>query len=145
MSFGIRSATLNDVPAIRALEQRAPSASHWTAGQYNNLIRSGIVLIAGQAEGLYGFISAQAVAAEWEIENVVVALEFLRRGIATELMREVIKRARLENASTIRLEVRESNQAARALYEKLNFRQEGRRPAYYRDPAEAAVVYALQL
>ena len=87
----------------------------------------------------------QAVAGEWEIENVVVATGFLRRGIANELMRVLIQRAKNEAASAILLEVRESNLAARGLYRKHGFREVGRRPAYYNDPAEDAILYTLRL
>ena len=86
----------------------------------------------------------KAVAGEWEIENVVVAAEFLRRGIANELVRELIQRAQNEAASAILLEVRESNLPARRLYEKHGFREVGRRRAYYRDPVEDAILYALR-
>jgi len=93
MPVAIRSATLNDVPAILALEQQAPSAAHWTTEQYNKLLDVGAVLVAEEAGKLSGFVCAKAVANEWEIENVVVAAAFLRRGIANELVCELIQRA----------------------------------------------------
>jgi ribosomal-protein-alanine N-acetyltransferase len=136
---------LNDVPAILALEQQAPGAAHWTREQYNQLVSSGVVLVAEEAGSLCGFVCAQAVAGEWEIENVVVAAAFLRRGIADELMRTLIPRAKNASASAILLEVRESNLAARGLYEKQGFREVGRRPAYYKNPAEDAILYTLRL
>ncbi len=145
MPVAIRSATLNDVPAILALEQQAPSAAHWTTEQYNKLLDVGAVLVAEEAGKLSGFVCAKAVANEWEIENVVVAAAFLRRGIANELVCELIQRAENEAASAIRLEVRESNGPARRLYEKRGFREVGRRRSYYRDPAEDAILYALGL
>lgn len=148
MPVVIRSAALNDVPAILAIEQRAPGAAHWTADQYSKLVDSGVVLVAEEAAEeagqLCGFVCAKRVAGEWEIENVVVAAAFLRRGIANELVRELIQRAGKEAAPAILLEVRESNLPARRLYEKHGFREVGRRRAYYRDPAEAAILYALR-
>ena len=144
MPVAIRSARLHDVPAILAIEQQAPSAAHWTAEQYNKLVDGGVVLVAEEAGKLCGFVCARAVAGEWEIENVVVAAEFLRRGIASELVRELIQRAKNEDASAILLEVRESNLPARRLYEKHGFCEVGRRRAYYRDPAEDAILYALR-
>jgi ribosomal-protein-alanine acetyltransferase len=145
MPVAIRSATLNDVPAILALEQQAPSAAHWTSEQYNRSLDVGAVLVAEEAGKLSGFVCAKAVANEWEIENVVVAAAFLRRGIANELLGKLIQRAESEAASAILLEVRESNGPARLLYEKRGFREVGRRRAYYRDPAEDAILYALRL
>jgi ribosomal-protein-alanine N-acetyltransferase len=144
MSLAIRSARLNDVPAILALEQQTPGAAHWTPEQYSKLVSSGIVLVAEDAGDLCGFICAQAVAGELEIENVVVDRAFRRSGIANELVRALIQRARSESATAILLEVRESNLPARRLYEKHAFREVGRRPAYYSDPAEDAILYALR-
>ena len=144
MLVAIRSAALDDLPAILAIEQPAPTASHWTSEQYNKLVGSGVVLVAEEAGKLCGFVCAKAVAGEWEIENVVVAAEFLRRGIANELVRALIQRAESEAASAILLEVRESNLPARGLYEKHGFREVGRRRAYYRDPVEDAILYALR-
>ena len=144
MLVAIRAAALNDVPAILAIEQQSPGAAHWTREQYNKLVGSGVVLVAEEAGQLCGFVCARAVAGEWEIENVVVAAEFLRRGIANELMRALIQRAKNEVASAILLEVRESNLAARGLYEKHGFREVGCRRVYYRDPVEDAILYALR-
>jgi len=144
MPVAIRTAGLNDVPAILDLEQQAPGASHWTSGQYNKLLGSGVVLVAEEAGELCGFIGAQVVAGEWEIENLVVAARVLRRGTASELMRELIRRAQNEAALAILLEVRESNLPARGLYEKHGFREVGRRRGYYADPAEDAILYALR-
>jgi ribosomal-protein-alanine N-acetyltransferase len=75
---------------------------------------------------------------------LVVAARVLRRGTASELMRELIRRAQNEAALAILLEVRESNLPARGLYEKHGFREVGRRRGYYADPAEDAILYALR-
>jgi [ribosomal protein S18]-alanine N-acetyltransferase len=148
MPVVIRSAALNDVPAILAIEQQAPGAAHWTSEQYKKLVGSGVVLVAedaaDEAGQLCGFVCAKAVAGDWEIENVVVAAAFLRGGIANELLRNLIQRAAGEAASAILLEVRESNLPARRLYEKHGFREVGRRRVYYRDPVEDAILYALR-
>jgi ribosomal-protein-alanine N-acetyltransferase len=144
MPVVIRSAALNDVPAILAVEQQARGAAHWTPEQYKELVGSGVVLVAEEAGRPCGFICAKAVAGEWEIENVVVAAEFLRRGIANELLRELMQRAEIEAASAILLEVRESNLPARRLYEEHGFREVGRRRVYYSAPMEDAILYALR-
>lgn len=146
MSIAIRSAKLSDVPALLAIERQSATAAHWTPEIYNNLVDNerGVVLVAEEAGKLCGFISAKKVAGEWEIENVVVAAECLRRGVADRLLRELIERARNGAASAILLEVRESNRPARALYLKNGFREVGRRPMYYNAPKEDAILYALQ-
>jgi ribosomal-protein-alanine N-acetyltransferase len=73
-----------------------------------------------------------------------VAAQFLRHGIADELLRELIQRAQSEAASAALLEVRESNLPARRLYEKHRFREVGRRRMYYKDPPEDAILYTLR-
>ncbi len=144
MTVAIRSALPHDAPALLDIERQAPSAAHWTLEQYGKLVDSGIVLVAEEAGQLCGFVCAKAVANEWEVENVVVAAAFLRRGIANELLRRLILRARNEAASAILLEVRESSGPARRLYEKHDFREVGRRRSYYTDPVENAILYALR-
>jgi ribosomal-protein-alanine N-acetyltransferase len=143
MSVAIRSAGSHDVPAILALERQSPTAAHWSREEYNKLVNSGTVLIAEEAGDLRGFICAQSVAGDWEIENVVVASDFLRRGIANQLLRALVERAQRGAASAILLEVRASNFSARRLYEKRGFREVGRRRRYYADPVEDAILCTL--
>jgi ribosomal-protein-alanine N-acetyltransferase len=144
MSFAIRSAILNDVPSILALEKNTPGAAHWTLDQYRKLVEGGVVLVAEEASQLCGFVCAQSATGEWEIENIAAAADLLRRGIASELIQELIRRGGRQAASAILLEVRESNLPARGLYNKSGFSEVGRRRAYYRDPVEDAILYALR-
>jgi ribosomal-protein-alanine N-acetyltransferase len=166
MPFAIRSATLADVPAILAIERQSARAAHWSQDEYEKLVKSGVIWIAEQmnvkqvaepaiaeqgadpSAKLCGFVCVKAVAAgreiDWEIENIVVATEFQRQGIADQLMRALIGQAQTLAASTILLEVRESNLAARRLYEKHGFRKSGRRRNYYNNPLEDAILYALR-
>jgi [ribosomal protein S18]-alanine N-acetyltransferase len=141
MPLAIRSATLTDLPEILTLEQQAASAAHWPAEEYEKLVKTGVVLAAERADKLCGFVCAKAVAGEWEIENLVVATEVLRQGIADRLMRALIEQAAKGAASSILLEVRESNRPARRLYEKHAFREVGRRRNYYDNPLEDAILY----
>jgi ribosomal-protein-alanine acetyltransferase len=137
----IRSAELSDVPAALNIAQQAPTSSQWTAEHYRSLIAQSVMLVAERENKICGFIAAQTRAGNWEIENVVVAKEYLRQGIASQLVSEIMKRARRGKALEVILEVRESNRAARSLYEKIGFRRQGVRPAYYRNPSEAAILY----
>jgi ribosomal-protein-alanine N-acetyltransferase len=83
------------------------------------------------------------VAAEWEIENIVVAEDVRRQGIGRVLLHAVMTAAQGEQAERIILEVRESNLAARRLYESAGFSQCGTRLRYYGAPEEAAILYEL--
>ena len=133
------------------LERACPTAAHWTEQQYRNLftdkVPTRVALIAqkGEGEEAAGFLIAHHVPPEWELENIVVAEECRRNGIGTQLMRVFLAHAKQMNGESVLLEVRESNTAARALYERLGFEQTGRRKSYYSLPLEDAVLYSKDL
>ena len=147
MKLSIRSAASADLPAMMLLEKHAATAAHWTAQQYEALFRGHSperrALIIEDESGLQGFVIARVVDREWEIENIAVAGPARRRGLGTRLLGELLDQARGRGADAVFLEVRESNRAARALYEKWAFVESGRRPGYYKDPEEDALLYRL--
>src|SRR5207244_12881289 len=125
--------------ATRAQETHAVTAAHWSQRQYEQVFASDeprrVALII-ERDGIQGFLVARALDKEWEIENMAVAGSARRRGLGTRLLGEFLDRARLGGAEMVFLEVRESNHAARALYEKWAFVQSGSRKGYYRGPEE---------
>ncbi len=141
----IRRATAPDVPAILRIEQQTSSAAHWSATEYERMVSADLLLVAGMGEGIAGFLCAKEVRGEWELENIAVAPALQRRGIAGELVRSLINHVRQTGASTVLLEVRNSNLPARHFYEKQGFVEVGRRHGYYRSPDEDAVLYRLDL
>lgn len=147
MKLSIRSAASADLPAMMSLEKHPATAAHWTAQQYEALFRGHSperrALIIEDESGLQGFVIARVVDREWEIENIAVAGPARRRGLGTRLLGELLDQARGRGADAVFLEVRESNRAARALYEKWAFLESGRRPGYYKDPEEDALLYRL--
>ena len=134
-----------DLPAVLAIVQASARAAHWTLDQYRVLVEFDKLLVAESEGKACGFLCARIAADEWEIENLVVATSFLRRGVADQLMRALIELAQTARAASILLEVRESNLPARRLYEKNAFQEVGRRRQYYRDPTEDAILYTLTL
>lgn len=148
----IRGATPDDVPLMVALEQQAQTAAHWSAREYNALFSPEaprrVALIAaaeGDASQISGLAIARCGQDEWEIENVVVAEEQRRGGSGTALVQQLLQKAREAGATSVLLEVRESNTAARRLYEKLGFSEIARRPKYYREPSEDALVLKISI
>ena len=145
----IRPATPDDVPRILALEQSTPAAAHWSEAQYRAMFHAEspqrLMLVAEDENAVLGFLVARPNESEWELENIAVITEARRCGLGTALVGELSRCARLSAATSLILEVRESNGAARALYEKSGFLQEGRRKDYYRTPEEVAVLYRLPL
>lgn len=145
MAITIRSAGLNDLPTLLAVERDSASAAHWTDEQYQRRMVEGVILVAEDTGAILGFVVARVVSGEWEIENVVVAEKARRRGVAGGLLSEFLLRVREKPGAVIWLEVRESNDPARRLYKKHGFRETGRRRGYYRNPVEDAVLYELRL
>jgi ribosomal-protein-alanine N-acetyltransferase len=144
--MNLRSATAADIPAMLELERRAATAAHWREQDYRRLFETGgqrLALVLEEEGKVRGFVVGRDLGEEWEIENVAVAGPARRRGSGTRLVGELLNHARARGARSIFLEVRESNRAARALYEKWAFQESGRRKSYYRDPEEDAVVYRL--
>ena len=92
---------------------------------------------------MLGFLVALHVAPEWELENIVVDPSARRRGVGKQLMDALLSAAHQTNCEAVFLEVRESNAAARTLYEKAGFEQTGRRKSYYNNPEEDAIMYRL--
>lgn len=127
------------------LERQSPSAAHWPESFYRGLFAEGaaerIVLVAEDQGGVAGFLIARITADECELENVVVAQARRRSGVGSSLIHALADMVRRRSGAHIFLEVRESNTAARALYEKCGFQISGRRKSYYKDPAEDALLY----
>ncbi len=148
MKLSIRPADSTDLLAMLAIEKHAATAAHWSIEQYEALFRaSGQIALIVQEETqqekaqVQGFIIARAIGVEWEIENIALAGAARRRGLGTRLLGEFLDLARAQGAEAVFLEVRESNRAARALYEKWSFMRSGRRQKYYKDPEEDAILY----
>jgi ribosomal protein S18 acetylase RimI-like enzyme len=80
-----------------------------------------------------------------ELESVVVSDSYRRTGIGGALCRAVFDWARSQGATELVLEVRAASSAAIALYAALGFTLAARRPRYYRDPADDALLMRLQL
>ena len=98
-----------------------------------------------EGNSIQAFLAARGAAGEWELENIAVADAAKRRGYGALLIASLLEHARGNRASSIFLEVRASNVAARRLYEKFGFEVASRRPQYYRNPSEDAVLYRLEL
>ena len=93
-----------------------------------------------QEATICGYITAWLVADEVHITNLAVAPPFRGRGVARAMLRYLMDRGVKEGVSWWVLEVRESNRAARSLYEGLGFRIIGHRRRYYQDGEDAVVM-----
>ena len=146
------------------LDQQSPSAARWSRQQYESIfanldprLSQRFVLVAeetfeeqreaasGGRHRMLGFLVAQRVYKDWELENIVVAENSRRQGLAIRLLGELVDHLHANQGRSIFLEVRESNRAARALYCKIGFVETGTRKSYYSNPSENAILYQLSL
>jgi ribosomal-protein-alanine N-acetyltransferase len=149
--MNIRAARSEDVAAMVALVQQAPSAAHWAESFYLGIFEGGAAdrvclaaeEVAEKESLMHGFLVARIIGDECELESIVVAETSQRRGFGRKLIGALIvtESVRERNVTRIFLEVRESNAAARALYQNCGFAISGRRASYYSDPAEDAILY----
>jgi [ribosomal protein S18]-alanine N-acetyltransferase len=137
----VRPATTVDLPRLMDIARHAVTAAHWTQPHYEHVLSSGrTVLVIEEDSTVLGFIVGRGAAGEWEIENIAVTGTARRRGLGNRLLGEFLHQIRSSGAVEVFLEVRESNLAARKLYEKWAFIEAGRRQSYYQDPPEDALV-----
>ncbi len=129
----IRPAEESDLPELAEIQHTSPESSQWQAQDY-----LAFDCQIAQADGrIAGFLVSRSVAdKEREILNIAVHPDFRRLHVATELLQAEISRW----PGAHFLEVRESNAAARSLYEGLGFQAIGERPAYYDNPSETGIV-----
>ena len=111
-----------------------PFVKGWFAGEgrfRSDDIKTGNVL---------GYVGSQTVLDETDMMNVAVSAQARRRGIAQALVEALVIQLKQRGSRCLTLEVRASNVPAIALYEKLGFRQVGRRPNYYSHPKEDGLI-----
>ena len=105
-----------------------------------------VALVAERESGLAGFVMAAVLpGGEAELESIVTAAAHQRRGVARELFASLKHALRRQGVREVMLEVREGNRSAQGFYRFLGFREEGRRPGYYAEPVEDAVLMRLGL
>ena len=135
-----------DVPQVAALEQLC-FPDPWSAGSITYELQNELSLWLTARDGarVVGYIGSQSVPPESDIMNLAVDPQYRRRGIAERLLRELEARLVPRGVTVLALEVRRSNAAALALYEKLGFTLAGVRKNYYKTPREDALILKSEL
>lgn len=148
----LRRMTPADLDQVIALAASLKDAPQWPRSVYVAALEPGdaprrIALVAcGPAsDAVEGFLVASLLLPQAELETIAVARAFQRCGVAQRLFAALLAELRAAQATEIFLEVRASNQPALGLYRRLGFAEIGRRPRYYHDPVEDAVLMRLGL
>ena len=132
-----------DLDGVLAIEQ-AVYTHPWTRGNFADSLRAGYRCCTWRLGGeLVGYCVLLCAAGEAHLLNLSIAEGRQRRGHGAALLREAMRVARESGARTMFLEVRPSNLAGKALYEKFGFRKIALRQGYY--PAQGGREDALVL
>jgi ribosomal-protein-alanine acetyltransferase len=139
--YRIRPASVEDAAALAGLERRCFS-DPWSAEAFRATLDTpgAAGFVAEGDHELVGYILSLNAGRVAEVLNVAVAPEHRRRGLARRLLDRAVAGLEAEGVREMFLEVRESNAGALRLYEGAGFGRIGRRRAYYRKPAEDALV-----
>lgn len=137
----IRKMKASDVTAIAELEKRCFS-DPWSADSIaSELVNPLSYWLVAEMDGqVAGYVGSQSVLDAADMMNIAVSPEYRRRGVAKALVNELTAYLSKNNVIALLLEVRVSNEPAITLYEKMGFQQVGRRPNYYRNPREDALI-----
>ena len=129
------------VAQVAALEKQCfsdPWSENSVASELENPLS--LWLIAEEDGAVCGYVGSQTVLDETDMMNIAVHPDCRRQGIAAALIEELVSRLKERGSHILRLEVRESNTPAIALYNSMGFTQLGIRKNYYRNPKENALI-----
>jgi ribosomal-protein-alanine N-acetyltransferase len=147
----IRPATPADLPAVLALERATPTAPHWSDAEYHAILASAaasrrcLFVAEDERHTVAGFAVGAVLAGQGELESVAVVPGLRGRGIGRALCLAILSWCRAQRVAEVLLEVRAASAGPIHLYRSLGFVVVGRRPGYYADPVDDALVMLCRL
>jgi len=138
----ISAMTLDDIAAVQEVES-ASFPVPWPASAFRHELtqnRNARYVVARDGERVVGYAGIWLMVDEAHITTFAVHPDLRRRRIGERLLQRLFDLAAELEAEWLTLEVRASNIAAQALYEKYGFRRAGVRRRYYSDNGEDAVI-----
>lgn len=147
--FYLRRMKEEDLPYVLEIEQVSfPNPWHkmtFIGEILNHPISFPLVVVHGVQKRVMGYIIFWHIHDDVQINNIAVHPDFRRMGIGEAVVNMVLSKVRMEGARFVTLEVRPSNFAARALYNKLGFEVLGIKENYYFRPQEHAFIMGKNL
>ena len=136
-----RQMTPEDAAGVELVE-KASFAVPWSREAFWQEAASerAFYLLVLEDERIIGYAGTWIILDEAQITNVAIAPEYRGQGIGSQLLKELICQVKARGATAMTLEVRPSNAPAIALYTSFGFRDTGRRPGYYQDNGEDAII-----
>jgi [ribosomal protein S18]-alanine N-acetyltransferase len=150
ISITIRHMQLEDVERVSQIDQMSftlpwPERSFRYEVNHNQASRHWVVEVAGEhGFRIVAMLVCWIILDEAHIGTIAVHPDFRRQKIAERLMYRAFEELRAEGVQKVFLEVRRSNEAARTLYNKLGFCEDGVRKRYYKDNHEDAILMHLE-
>jgi len=145
----IRRATIEDLPAIMALERASFPADAWSETMMREELSSphSAYFVDEQARRLIGYagLRAPAGANAADVQTIAVAAAARGTGRGRALLEALLREASTRAVREIFLDVRADNPVAQRLYESEGFTEIGRRPRYYQPDDVDAVVMRLDV
>ena len=152
MSSGVRlrAITMDDMPAIMALEQELFPEDAWTpgmfAGEFDQPASRRLYLVAEEGNALIGY-AGMMFSGGTQADVVTLAVNPARwgEGTGTALLSALVDEAAKRGYAEVLLEVRQDNPRARRLYLRHGFTEMGIRRGYYQPSGVDAVVMRKEL
>lgn len=134
----IRTYSTDDLPAVVELENRAFDDPWPQEAFAASIFNDNYVML--QDDELVGYIFCYTILDECNVANIAIEPRYRRRGWGAELLAHAVREVHAKGARFFFLEVRSSNIAAIAMYQRQGFFQVGIRPGYYQHPPEDAIL-----
>lgn len=133
---------LDDVPAVHRIEQLS-FTTPWPAHAFEQELKSNRLaryVVARAGDSVVGFAGVWLMVDDAHVTTFGVHPDWRRQGIGRQLLLNLVELSIALGARRMTLEVRLSNTAAQGLYRAFGFEIAGRRPRYYSDDGEDALV-----
>ena len=144
----LRELSWRDIPALTALEEEIFGRDAWSAATWWAELAARPqrhYLVAAGGERIVGYAGIDVRGETADLMTMAVVPGGRRRGVAAALLARLVDRAHLAGATSMLLEVRADNAAARTFYRRADFQDVSTRPRYYQPDGVDAVVMRRRL
>jgi len=141
LAINLRPMIEADLTTVMKLE-RSIFPDPWPMSAFTDVLRGEQwqSLVAEYDNQIIGYACFMMAAGEAHLANIAVHSDYRRKSVAQQLLDRILQTVPQHGCTMILLEVRQSNYAARAFYERSGFRKLYTRPHYYEEPVEDALV-----
>lgn len=139
--IGVTTLTHENVEGVFLVEKTCFSTPWSLASFQNDVTNENAVYFCLEDDGkVIGYVGMWESFSEGNINNIAILPEYRRKGYAKLLLEHLISYGKEHQLTFLTLEVRESNEGARALYQKMGFLEVGRRKKYYERREDAILM-----